>query len=85
MSIPVEYGGSTCERIKSEAECNEAARQLGLQVDGLTPDAMEETSSDFPPYCYFHNAEALQFNKNGNSASQCDYDNVCICKKTSGK
>ena len=71
--------GSTCERVTTKAECEEAARQLGLS----NTTAEEETVDDYPPYCYFTGGEWevwLWFNKNGSSTSQCSSDEVCICK-----
>ena len=73
--------GSTCERVASKSECEEAARQLGL----ADTQAQEETSSGFPPYCYFYDSlNTLWFNKDGNGAPQCSNTKVCICKTTSG-
>ena len=74
--------GSTCERVSSKSECEEAARQLGL----ADTQAQEETSSGFPPYCYFYDSlNTLWFNKDGNGAPQCSNTKVCICKTTSGE
>ena len=74
--------GSTCERVSSKSECEKAARQLGLAVTV----ASEESASDWPPHCYFHNGWQLWFNTDGNAVSHCDSrEMVCICKETSGK
>ena len=73
--------GSTCERVTSKAECEEAARQLGLS-DTV---ALEESKSNWPPYCYV-NINALYFNINGTATSHCNSNSrICICKETSGK
>ena len=72
--------GSTCERVTSKTECEEAARQLGLS-DTV---ASEETKSNWPPYCYL-NINALYFNINGNTTSHCNSNSrICICKETPG-
>ena len=73
--------GSTCERITSKAECKLAGEQLGL-----ANSVKEETTSDWPPYCYFYKGplwDTLYFNNAGNSEVQCNSDDkVCICKTT---
>ena len=68
--------GSTCERITSKTECEEAARQLGES----DTEASEETSTGYPPYCYLYQASSLYMNNDGNSATECSSSNVCICK-----
>ena len=68
--------GSTCERITSKAECEEASRHLDLS-DNV---ASEETVSDYPPYCYFYREQELWFNDHGDSDASCTSENVCICK-----
>ena len=71
--------GSTCERITSMAECELAAKQLGLQ----DTDPTWEDVSSWPPYCYSINGRHLWFNNNGNSDIQCNSDDkICICKRT---
>ena len=79
--------GSTCERVTSKADCEQAARQLGLSVTV----AKVVTESDWPPNCYFYNGDShgngktLYFNNDHNAASECNPGSrVCICKKTSG-
>ena len=73
--------GSTCERVTTKAECEEAARQLGLSDTTATG----EREPDYPPYCYFLDGEDLWFNRNGNSESPCLSDEVCICKSNIGE
>ena len=77
--------GSTCTRVTSKEECEDAARQLGL----ADTEAGEETVSDWPPYCYFYdhgNRQELYFNKDGNAISECNSDGkICICKNESGE
>ena len=71
--------GSTCKRITSKVECEEASRHLDLS-DNV---ASGETESDYPPYCYFYRGNGvveLWFNDNGNSESSCTSEYVCICK-----
>ena len=73
--------GSTCKRVTSKADCEEAARQLGLS----DTEASEETVATWPPYCYFYNGQSLYFNNNANATSQCNPDSrVCICEKIPG-
>ena len=72
--------GQACKRVTSKAECEDAARQLVL-TDNV---AEGETESNYPPACYF-NGGNLWFNTDDSSTAQCSSDNVCICKKTSGK
>ena len=73
--------GSTCERITSKAECEEAATQLGFADN----QASEENTS-WPPFCYFYDGQSLWFNKNENSTSNCNSHNrICICKAMSRK
>jgi len=69
--------GSTCERVTSKEECQEAARQLGLS----DTTANEEAEYNYPPYCYFYDGFSLYFNKQLNSETVCSPDNACICKK----
>jgi len=69
--------GSTCERVTSKEECEEAARQLGLS----DTTAAEETSYSYPPYCYFYNGSSLYFNNQLNSDTVCSSYDPCICKK----
>ena len=79
---PVGYkkvtSGTTCERITSKTECEEAARQLGEQDDDDA--ASEETSSGYPPYCYLFNTATLYMNNAGSSPVECSSNNICICK-----
>ena len=73
--------GSNCGRVTSKAECEEAARQLGLS-DNV---ASEESVSNWPPYCYFYNERSLWFNNYGDAVSQCTNSAACICKEISSK
>ena len=73
--------GSTCERVTSKAECEEAARQLGLSDTTAT----KENEHDNPPYCYFLFGEDLCFNRNGNPGSPCSSEEACICKSILGE
>ena len=68
--------GSTCKRITSKAECEEASSHLDLS-DNV---ASKETVSDYPPYCYFYRGQELWFNDHGDSDASCTSENVCICK-----
>ena len=71
--------GSTCERITSKAECEEAATQLGF-----ADNRASEENTEWPPFCYFYNGQSLWFNKNENSTSHCNSHNkICICKAVS--
>ena len=71
--------GSTCERVTTKTECEEAARQLGLS----DTTAREETASSYPPYCYFYKGKSLWFNNDSNADPQCNSDSkVCICQET---
>ena len=69
--------GSTCKRITSKAECEEASSHLDLS-DNVASE--ETTVTDFPPYCYFCCGGELWFNDYGNSDGSCTSENVCICK-----
>ena len=78
--------GSTCVRVKSKEDCEEAARQLGHSDS----EAIEENISNWPPYCYFYDGnqyeKGIYFNKNGSAVSECNYDTkVCICKRSTRK
>ena len=74
--------GSTCTRITSKADCEEAARQLGFS----DTSANEENESSWPPYCYGYGGSTIYFNLNANAVSDCDSDNrICFCKDTTGK
>lgn len=69
--------GSSCIRVTSKAECEEAARQLGLS-DTL---ATEEEKSNWPPHCYFNKEKSLYYNKRSDSARDCNsHTRTCICK-----
>ena len=77
--------GTTCERVTSKAECEQAARQLGLSVTV----AKVVTESDWPPNCYFYNGDShgngktLYFNNDHNAASECNPGSrVCICQNS---
>ena len=72
---------STCVRVTSKAECEEAAHQLGLSDTTATG----ERESDWPPYCYLDWEDDLWFNRNGNSEAPCLSDEVCICKSNIGE
>ena len=69
--------GSSCGRVRTKSDCEEAARQLGLSDTSAT----EEDVENWPPYCYFYNGNSLYFNKRSNGARDCDSQHaVCICK-----
>ena len=68
--------GSSCVRVTTKAECEEAARQLGHS----DTSASEETVSNYPPYCYIHGGNGLWFNNQGSSTTECSSNNDCICK-----
>ena len=75
--------GSTCERVKTKAECEEAAKQLCFQDSTIE----EESDSNYLPYCYYSKFDGSLFlNYNGNSALECGSKVWgkgfnCICKK----
>ena len=69
--------GSTCERVTEYDECEEAASQLGFSETTI----FEESTSNYPPYCYLYFEDSPSFNDNGNSEAVCSPDNACICKK----
>ena len=75
-----------CERVTSKADCEQAARQLGLSVTV----AEVVTESDWPPNCYFYNGDShgngktLYFNNDHNAVSECNDSKICICKKAPG-
>ena len=75
--------GYSCGRINSKAECEKAARELGLS----DIEASEENESEYPPYCYFgHNYDdndQLWFNSNGTSLRPCSSEETCICTSAS--
>ena len=73
--------GSTCRRITSKAECEDAAKQL--EFSGT--EASQVDTPIYPPYCYSISGVSLRFNKNGNSLQRCKnakmlYNIICICK-----
>ena len=73
--------GSTCQRVTSKAECEEAARQLGLIDTG----ASELSNSEFPAYCYYKPAEEhLYFNTNTDN-TLCTSERNCLCKRNTGE
>ena len=77
--------GATCERIKSKAHCEEAAKELGLS--DTSPS--DENTSGWPPYCYFLQGIqgiTLYFNTGHkaiqSSVKECNSDSmVCLCHK----
>ena len=75
--------GSTCQRITSKEECEEAAKQLGFTQSNIGA-SLEDDETNFPPYCYFYSRGpgSLWFNENGNSAVPCKGGVIRICKKT---
>ena len=74
--------GSSCERLISKEECEDAARQLGLS----DTKASVENTAGWPPSCYFHSGHSLYFNQNSYATSECNSNSrVCICKKSSGE
>ena len=75
------WSGSTCERVTSKAECEEAASQLGLS----DTTASVETTGGYPPYCYLFYGDDLYFNNDGNSRTECSSRDPCICKWKTGK
>lgn len=78
--IPARYfqgTGSGCDRITTKADCEEAARIMGLS-DTV---ASEETSTSFPKYCYYYQGKTLWFNKGFDSPVQCSSTHPCICGK----
>lgn len=73
--------GSSCERITTKEDCEDAARELRLS----DTTAWEETNAKWPPGCYV-NVKYLYFNKNSSATTKCNSLNmVCICKKSSDK
>ena len=70
--------GTTCDRVKTKAECGEAAKQLGILLE-----ARDYKSSNDPPYCFMKGG-LLYFNTRTSSTSECKsgvWDRTCICKK----
>ena len=69
--------GSTCERVTSKAECEEAARQLSL----MDTSAYELSDSNYPAYCYYKPSdEELYFNSNTDNTN-CTSERNCLCKR----
>ena len=87
--LPTEYiqvtSGSTCNRVTSKEECEEAARQLGLS----DTEAHEGSWTWWVPHCSFYhsswsNRGYLYFNNNGDEDLECNSDTkICICKEAS--
>ena len=79
--------GATCERIKSKAHCEEAAKELGLS--DTSPS--DENLSGYPPYCYEHlgqQGRTLWFNTGQNaiqSVKECHDSMACLCHKGDDK
>ena len=86
--------GTTCERVASKAECEQAARQLGLRAYGGGDYVAAEPPYNrlydyWPPGCFFYNGDShgngktLYFNNHDSDVWQCDSGSrVCICKET---
>jgi len=67
--------GSTCERITSMAECEEAAGKLGL----FDTSATTNDYSGGPPYCYYKTGEKrLYYNTNNNNPCTCERNCLCM-------
>ena len=64
--------GSNCKRVTSKAECEEAARQLGLSD---TEAHVEAPTPDYPKYCYYHGG-SLYFNDNADGTSTCGHADI---------
>ena len=69
--------GSTCERVTSKAECEEAARQLGLSDTTADDDGQDGVNYD-PPFCYFESG-SLKFNSLATNTGPCTTSDQCIC------
>jgi len=79
-SSTVVKSGSTCERITSMAECEEAARMHGLSDTSAT----ENSYSSGPPYCYYKPGTVrLYYNSDiNNNNSPCTCERNCLCKSS---
>ena len=72
--------GTSCERIKTRAECEEAATQKGLFSTVAVTRIHNKNNN--PPYCFFLPGSGLFFNDKANSGKKCGEGNrVCVCKK----
>ena len=74
--VLVESSGVTCNHVKTLADCESAAEQLGLSDNTVDNDGQNGKSYD-PPYCYFEGDE-LKFNCGTNTGS-CTSGDKCLC------
>ena len=71
--------GTPCQRIETKAECEQAARQLGLS--DTTAREYNVVNDWDPPFCYYVNGAILYFNSKGDSTGTCRNSHNCICKQ----
>ena len=85
--------GYSCDHVMTLAECERAARALGMS-DTLAEDDTEYTGGGWgsdPPYCYFWvpsadptEAGILKFNPGGTNTGACFWYDKCLCYNTPG-
>ena len=68
---------SECSRVTSLADCETAARELGLSDTTASDDGQDGVTFD-PPYCYFESSR-LKFNSLGTNTGACTPYDQCIC------
>ena len=68
---------ATCVYIKSTAECEAAAQELGLSDNTVVDDKQNGVSYD-PPFCYFEGG-SLKFNSLGTNTGLCTTTDNCLC------
>ena len=75
--------GTSCQRIETKAECEQAARQLGLS----DTTANEGSWVGNAPYCgrtsdtAYTRPGSLRFNKKFDSKAKCSGGYECLCKQ----
>ena len=71
--------GDICQRITEKADCENAARELGL----LDKTAKVVSNPSKPPYCYYKpdhgDGKRLRFNEAFNSTASCSSEINCLC------
>ena len=75
---------NTCDFIKTHAECEAAARRIGLSDTSAEDGKNAPKPYNDPPYCYFEDG-TLKFNSDATNTGACGggsgsgYDE-CVCK-----